>query len=185
MKTRVAYQGRPGAFSELAARHFVTAATPVPCRWFDDVMDKVLQGTAELGVLPIHNSLAGIIAKSCALLAHAPIGVQDEIVLPIAHALLAAPGTELHHVRRVFSHPAALAQCRQFSLRHALETVATNDTAGAVEMLMNERPSQTAAIAGVHAAELYGAAILAEHIEDSVDNRTSFVLFASSARVPT
>lgn len=180
MTVRVAYQGRPGAFSELAVHDFMPAAAALPCRWFDGVMEAVQSGTAELGVLPIHNSLAGVLAESCALLARKSVAVLDELVLPISHALLAAPGTEFRQLRRVLSHPAALAQCQGFFRRHNLKAVMAEDTAGAVETLMNERPAQTAAVAGVHVAELYGATVLAEQIEDSRDNRTTFLLFGTS-----
>jgi prephenate dehydratase len=178
----VAYQGRPGAFSELAARGFVgPAASLLPCRCFSDVVAAVVEGEVMFGALPVCNSLAGVIAETCALIASAPVAVLDEIALPIAHALIAAPDVCFGGLRRVISHPVALSQCAGFFRRHpALRAESTEDTAGSVEAVIAQGLRDTAAIAAAHAADLYGASILAEHIEDSHDNYTTFLLIACS-----
>lgn len=182
MQPRVAYQGRPGAYSELAARQLLKGDfTALPCDSFSAVLDAVLRGHASHGVLPVHNTIAGDIAESRQLLAAASVDLRDEISLRISHALLAPPGTRLMDVRQVYSHPVALTQCSRFFSRHpAMTAVPANDTAGAVEWLMQlKNRDGKAALAGAHTAQYYGAEVLLQNLEDRPDNHTRFVLIAS------
>jgi prephenate dehydratase len=174
-----AYQGAPGAFSEEAARLVAGAdATLLPCRTLEDVFAAVDRGDARRGVVPIENTLAGPVPRCADLLGHHDVHVTAERTLEIVHALIAAPGVTVADVRRVFSHPVALAQCETFFRSHpAMTAVPSFDTAGAVADVLRERRPDAAAIASRRAAALLGGAILADAIQDSAQNFTRFVAF--------
>src|SRR5262249_51337841 len=128
---RIAYQGEPGAFSEAAARLVNAEAQLRPCKSFEDVFEAVDAGPANYGVLPIENSIGGSIHRNFDLLMEHHVPIVGEIEVPVVHHLLALPGRTLEQVRRIYSHPQALAQCDRF-LRtlNAVEMIATYDTAG-------------------------------------------------------
>lgn len=178
---RVAIQGERGAFSEAAARKLVAAAEIVPCRTFDDVFEAVRSGQAAAAVVPIENSLAGSVLRTYELLGGAGLEIAGETLLRISLNLIARPGTKLADVRRILSHPVALAQCQRFlaELPRA-EAIATYDTAGSVKLVMESQEAE-AAIAGAAAAELYGGEILAAGVEDNAENYTRFFLIAPPA----
>ena len=176
----VAVQGMAGCYSHLAA---LTALGEdwalLPCRDLAAVCAAVLRGAAERGVLPLENSLAGPVPGAADLLRASGLAILDETVLRVRHCLIARPGAELAGIRRVASHPVALAQCRRFFARHpGLTPVAAEDTAGSVRRLMERRSLQHAAIASARAAELYGARVLLEGIEDDPANATRFCVIA-------
>lgn len=174
----IAYQGEPGAFSEMAATRLAGPAAPLlPCQRFEDVFMALAVGRAERAVVPYVNSLAGPVGASCSLLAREPVRVLDETVLTISHALIALPGVGWDELRYVSSHPVALKQCRRFLRRHPrLQAVPMEDTAGAVAHIAAYARRDCAAIASERAAQLYGAAVLEKDVQDSRDNRTSFLL---------
>src|SRR5688572_2155779 len=177
-RIRVAYQGEPGAFSETAAERLVgESMTAVPFRSFEEMFDAVRYGTADCCVAPIENSLAGSIHRNYDLLLEAELTVLGETNLRIAHNLIAAPGTERHGLRRVYSHPVALAQCGRFLRAHPeLEPVPVHDTAGAVRLVMERGLDDEAAIASVRAAQIYGGSVIEAGIEDNAQNFTRFFL---------
>lgn len=179
-----AYQGAPGAFSEDAARAFVgDPASLLPCWKFEDVFLAVESGRAAHGVLPIENTLAGSVQASYDLLAERSLTIVGETVRRISHSLLAPRGSHIATLRHVLSHPVALAQCEGFFRRHThLEPVPVYDTAGAVERVVREGRSDQGAIASRRAADLYGADVLAEAIEDHPENYTRFLLITTPAR---
>ncbi|MBV9495865.1 MAG: prephenate dehydratase [Acidobacteria bacterium] len=178
----VAIQGERGAFSEAAARKLVASPAIVPCRTFDGVFAAVRSGEAAAAVVPIENSLAGSVLRTYELLGGAGLEIAREALLRISLNLIARPGTKLGDVRRVLSHPVALAQCQRFlaDLR-GVEAIATYDTAGSVKMVMESAAEGEAAIAGATAAELYGGEILAAGVEDNAQNFTRFYLIAPPA----
>lgn len=177
-----AYQGAPGAFSEDAARALVGAdARLLPCWKFEDVFAAVESGRAAHGVLPIENTLAGSVQASYDLLAERSLAVVGETVRRIRHALLAPHGAKVADLRRVLSHPVALAQCEGFFRRHpSIEAVPVYDTAGAVERVVREGIRDQGAIASRRAAKLYGAEVLEEGVEDHPENYTRFLLVAAA-----
>jgi len=179
-----AYQGAPGAFSEDAARAFVgDQAALLPCWKFEDVFLAVESRRAAHGVLPIENTLAGSVQASYDLLAERSLTIVGETVRRISHALLAPRGSQVATLRQVLSHPVALAQCEGFFRRHThLEPVPVYDTAGAVERVVREGRPEQGAIAGRRAADVYGADVLAEAIEDHPENYTRFLLITTLAR---
>jgi len=176
--TRVAFQGELGAYSEEAVvRLFGEQAIPVPCRENRDVARAIVDGTAEFGVLPLENSLAGTVAASYdAIVGERGVHAIAECTMPIHHCLLAVPGASVETLRVVESHPVALAQCRGFLDRHPqIDARAAYDTAGAARDVAAAGDRTRAAIAGRAAARRYGLEILASDIEDRHDNRTRFV----------
>ncbi|MEA2491265.1 MAG: prephenate dehydratase [Acidobacteriota bacterium] len=178
---RVAYQGERGAFSESAVRRLMGEAATLPLASFEEMFDAVRTGQADCCVTPIENSLAGSIHRNYDLLHESDLTILGETHLRIVHNLLATPGTSIAALRRVYSHPVALAQCGRFLREHpAIEAVPVHDTAGAVRMVMERGDGAEAAIASHHAAAIYGAATLAAGIEDHAQNFTRFFLAAPS-----
>jgi prephenate dehydratase len=177
----VAIQGERGSFSEAAARKLAGAAvTVVPCRTFDDVFASVESGASDAAVVPIENSLAGSVLRTYELLGTAGFQIIAETLLRIEMNLIALPGTRVEEVRRILSHPVALAQCQRFlAACENVEAVATYDTAGSVKLVMEAGDRQQAAIAAAAAAELYGAAIIVSGIEDHSENYTRFLMVTS------
>lgn len=176
----IAFQGELGAYSEEAiVRAFGGAAQARPCREFYEVGEAVSDGTAELGLLPIENTLAGSVIPSYDVLAGGALTVLGEVVIPIHHCVLGLPGATLDGLRRIISHPVALAQCTRFlRSRGGVEAVAVYDTAGAARLVTEKEDPGVAAIAGRAASERYGLAILAEDVEDRHDNQTRFLVVA-------
>jgi prephenate dehydratase len=173
----IAYQGVPGAFSEQAARDFVPGAELLACPRFEDLFDAVSSGRARWGAVPIENTLAGSVHACYDLLARHTVTVSAESVLRISHTLIAPPGAMLEDIRRVLSHPMALLQCEQFFRKNpGIEAVAVQDTAAAAEEVIARGLGDTAAIASLRAAEVYGGMVLAENLEDDPMNFTRFLL---------
>lgn len=175
---RVAFQGELGAYSDEALRLFFgDAARPVPCRDFAIVGERVTAGEVDYGLLPIENSLAGSVVGSYDVLASTALAVVGEIVCPIHHCVLALPGVELAALRRVRSHPVALAQCRRWLAAHPqVEAVTWYDTAGAAQAVAEGGDAAEGAIASRLAAERYGLRVLASGVEDRPDNQTRFLV---------
>jgi prephenate dehydratase len=174
---RIAYQGEPGAYSEAAARQVNAEAELVPCRSFEDVFESVNAGPAGYGVLPIENTIGGSIHRNFDLLLENHLPIVGEIELPVVHHLLALPGTSMEGVRRVYSHPQALAQCDRF-LRTltGVEVIATYDTAGSAKLVAEQKLPDAAAIASARAAEVFGLIALRSSIQDYQHNVTRFLV---------
>lgn len=176
---RVAYQGERGAFSESAAMRLLGETAMLPFASFDEMFAAVREGEADCCVAPLENSLAGSIHRNYDLLLENGLTIRGETNLRIVHHLLGAPGASVGGVRRVYSHPVALAQCGRFLRAHPhIESVPVHDTAGAVRMVMERGQRDEAAIASDRAAGIYGASTLAAAIEDHAQNFTRFVLAA-------
>ncbi|MDQ2673846.1 MAG: prephenate dehydratase [Chloroflexota bacterium] len=184
--TSVAYQGEPGAFGEEAVvGWFGAEAEPVPMATFSAVCTAVESGTADAGVLPLENSLAGTVGDALDALAGGSLRVVGEVMLPIHHQLLGVSGTTLDAIERVSSHWQALAQCERFLSRHAWQVIPAADTAGAARELAASGDPTAAAIASRSAADRYGLEVLAGDIHDSDHNVTRFaVLVGAEANAP-
>jgi prephenate dehydratase len=174
---RIAYQGEPGAFSEAAARQTSPDADPVPCRNFEDVFEAVNRGQADYGILPIENSVGGSIHRNFDLLLEHGLPIVGEVELPVVHHLLALPGTRIEQVKRIYSHPQALAQCDRFlRAQTGVEVIATYDTAGSAKLIADEKMQDAAAIASLRAAEVFGLVALRSSIQDYQHNVTRFII---------
>ena len=181
---KVAYQGEAGAFSESAARRLLGAEiTGVPCHSFEQMFAAVGAGEADCCIAPIENSLAGSIHRNYDLLMDSALTIAGETSMRIVHNLIAPPDVAIDAVRRVYSHPVALAQCARFFTNHPhIEAMPVHDTAGGLRMVMDRRRSDEAAIASVTAAEIYGGRVLLESIEDNAQNFTRFFLLTPADR---
>jgi prephenate dehydratase len=174
---RVAIQGELGSFSHEAAERMIPRCKIVPCPRSVEVFDFVDRGSVSAAVIPIENSLAGTVAEHADLLVARDVFIQGEFRLRIVHNLIVAPGMTLRRVRRVFSHPVALDQCRDFFRKHRhIEAVPFYDTAGSVKHVIGKALPDAAAIAGHHAAREYSGKILQAGIEDDKRNFTRFFL---------
>lgn len=173
----IAYQGEPGAFSEAASRQVSADAELLPCKSFEDVFAAVDSGRAEYGVLPIENSIGGSIHRNFDLLLEHQLPIVGEVEVPVVHHLLALPGVVLGDIRRVYSHPQALAQCDRF-LRtlSGVEITATYDTAGSAKMIADETLRDAAAIASARAGEVFGLVPVRSSIQDYDNNTTRFLV---------
>src|SRR6266545_1585320 len=178
MPEAVAIQGEAGSFSHAAAvQTRGDVIRLVSCPTFVELFRAVEGGAATSGVVPIENTLAGSVHENYDLLSAHALHVVAETELRIRHCLIAAPRTTRPEVRRVASHPVALAQCRRFFRAHPeLVAVPAYDTAGSVRDLMAGNVEADAAIASQLAAELYGAAVLEEGLEDHAENYTRFLV---------
>ena len=173
--TRVAFQGVAGAYSEEAIRQFFGPEVEgVPCKRLEDMFTTVESGDAEYALLAVENAVAGSVTGSYELLMEHDLRVRAEVILRVRHMLLAAPGTKSGDLKRVRSHPQALAQCERYLIRRGLEAVPAFDTAGSARDLAQNPEPETGAIAGALAAELYGLEILDRSIEDLAFNYTRF-----------
>ena len=177
-RSLAAFQGEHGAYGEVAARKLVPKGAYIPCLEFIDVFRGVEDGYFDLGVVPVENSLEGAVTQVNDLLTTTDLKVIGEIKVAVSHCLLATEETDYREIRQVFSHPQALAQCRNFLMRNKLEARPYYDTAGAAKMLARENPKAAAAIASSLCAELYDLEIIKEGIEDGPSNSTRFLLLA-------
>src|SRR6266704_6446887 len=165
---RIAFQGEPGAYSEQALFLLEPHAESQPYREFRDVAEAVVQERADLGLLPIENSLVGSIATNFDLIAESGLAIVGEVVSAVHHCLLGVPGAKRGGLRRVLSHPVALAQGERFlgGLGGEVEVVAFYDTAGAAAEVARRGDRSLGAIAGLLAAGRYGLAVPAERVAD-------------------
>ena len=174
---KIAIQGELGSFSHEAAEAMVPRATVVPCARSREVFERVKRGSVDGAVIPIENSLAGSVAEHFDLLLSSDVHIVREFRLRIVHNLIARPGTKFGDLRRVFSHPVALDQCRDlFAKNVRLRSEPFYDTAGSVKHVMAEGLTDAAGIASRRAAEVYGGKILKAGIEDDKKNFTRFFL---------
>ena len=179
----VAIQGERGAFSHEAAHDVAGPEVEIlACPSFDALFEAAVSGKADRALVPIENSLAGSIHENYDRLWASPLHIVAETQLRIRHCLIAWPGASVASIRRVASHPVALAQCRRFFADHKdVEAVAAYDTAGSVKDLLRDGPATHAAIASRLAASLYGGEILLDGIEDDPQNYTRFLLLSREA----
>jgi prephenate dehydratase len=184
-KLKVAFQGEPGANSDIAAREVYPGCEPMPCPTFEDALAAVQTGKAQLGMIPIENSIAGRVADIHHLLPHAKLHIVGEHFLPIHFNLMAPKGATLKSVKTVESHIHALGQCRRFIRKHGYKSVIAADTAGAARHIGETTDVTRAALAPKLAAKIYGLKVLAENVEDEAHNTTRFVILSREKKHTT
>jgi len=184
LKRRVSFQGELGAFSQVAARQLVGEDfVSVPLPTFQEVFESVASGKCHAAAVPIENTLHGSIHENYDHLLRYELPIRGETFVRIVHNLIAAPGVRFGDIKRIYSHPVALNQCRQFFEAHPhIERIPFYDTAGSVKMLMEQSLNDSAAIASAAAADIYGAKILRKSIEDDRENYTRFFLLERPKR---
>ncbi len=174
----IAFQGVPGANSDLACRQAYPYMKTLAVASFEDVFDTVEQGRAALGMIPIENSQAGRVAEIHALLQRTELSIVGEFFQRIEHQLLAPKGATLETIKTVYSHPQALMQCREHLRGWKFNTQSYSNTATAAEDVSKWNDPSKAAIASALAGELYGLQTIESNIEDAPDNTTVFVAIA-------
>ena len=179
-KPRVAFQGERGAFSEEAAiKLFGEEIELVPQQTFAALFESLQTGAADYLVAPVENSIAGIVHPSVSRIRASSLVILNELELQIDQHLIGCPGTAFDTIDTVQSHPMALAQCTRFFERHPrIKAIVADDTAGSVADVVKQNDPKLAAIAGRHAAEIYGGEIILESIQDHPKNHTRFVLLS-------
>ena len=177
-KPRIAFQGEPGANSHLACQDFFPSHEVLPCATFEDAFAAITSGTAQLGMIPIENSLAGRVADIHHLMPESGLYITGEHFLRIRHQLMAPKGATLEGLDSVLSHTMALGQCRDVIRELKLNPVIWSDTAAAARHIAELNDPTQAAIASSLAAEIYGLHILKADIEDAWHNTTRFVVLS-------
>jgi len=177
-KLKIAFQGEPGANSHIAIVEAYPDAEPLPCATFEDALSAISSGEADLGMIPIENSVAGRVADIHHLLPASGLYIVGEWFLPVHHQLMAPRGARLSDIKRVESHVHALGQCRRIIRERGIKPIVSGDTAGAARDIAERGDKTTAAIASRLAADIYGLDILIEDIEDEAHNTTRFVVLA-------
>lgn len=174
---RVAYQGGPASFSELALRGLFRSATdPVGLPSLQAVASALEARQVDYALVPVENTITGPVPGAGNLIGRSGFRPLAEIVTPVRQCLLAPPGARLAGLVRVFSHPVALDQCRRFLRAHGLEGVAVDDTAGAAGFVSEVGSLRIAALASSAAGRRFGLGLIRAGVEDRQGNRTRFVL---------
>jgi prephenate dehydratase len=180
----IAFQGFPGAYSDLACRTVFPDMQTLPCATFEDAFAAVRDGRARLGMIPVENSVAGRVADIHHLLPDGGLHIIGEHFQRVNHHLLAPPGATLDTIRTVRSHIQALSQCRKLTRSIGLREIVHADTAGAAAEVAERGDVTEAAIASELAARIYGLVSLKQGIEDAEHNTTRFLIMAREAVQP-
>jgi prephenate dehydratase len=184
MSGTIAFQGMPGAYSDLACRVAYPGMTTLPCPSFEAAMEAVRDGRADLAMLPCENSLAGRVPDIHYLLPESGLFVVGEAFHRVEHCLLAPKGATIAGLKRAHSHPVALDQVRGIIRELGLTPVVQADTAGAAQMVAEWNNPAEAAIASELAAAIYGLEILRANVEDAAHNTTRFYVMARKPSLP-
>ena len=177
---RVAFQGEPGAYANLAAREALPRAMAIPKPTFEDAIQAVRDGSADLAIIPVENSLHGRIADIHHLLPDAGLFIVGEHFHRVRHQLLGVKGAKLAGVKTVFSQAPALGQCRKLIREMKLTSHNWHDTAGSARHVAELNDPTASAIASSLAAEIYGLEVLKADVEDESHNMTRFLIMASA-----
>ena len=184
-KLTIGFQGEHGAYSEEAIyKQFGKEVKTVPTVSIHEVFNLTEAGAVDLGVVPVENSVEGSINETYDMLLSSNLTVVGEVVLRVVHCLIALRTAKLGGIKVVYSHPQALAQCRNFVTSLGIEPIVTYDTAGSVKMIKGKRLEGAAAIAGERAARIYGLKVLKKGIEDYLTNSTRFLIVAREGGEP-
>ena len=182
---KVAYQGIEGAYSEAALyRHFGKNVEAIGYDDFEDVFDSVKKGKVDYAVLPFENTIAGSVVRNYDLLIKDDVFVIGEVFLKISHNLLSNKGSSLKDIKKAYSHPHALEQCREFLQKHKIKPIPEYDTAGAAKLVKSRGKKEEAAIASELCAEIYNLSLLKKGIEANKSNTTKFFVIAKTQNAP-
>ncbi len=177
-KGRIAFQGEPGAYSHEACRQARPQMEALPCRTFEDAIEAVRKGEADLAMLPVENSTYGRVADIHSLLPGSGLNIIDEAFVRVHINLLGLPGTKIADIRQAMSHTVLLGQCREFLKEHGLKALTGADTAGSAKIVAERGDRSMGALASELAGEIYGLDVLARQIEDQSNNTTRFLVMS-------
>lgn len=178
MTGRIAFQGEPGAYSHQACREARPNYEAVPCATFEDVIEMVRKGDADLAMLPVENSTYGRVADIHRLLPASGLHIVEEAFVRVHINLLGVRGSKTADVESALSHTVLLGQCRDFLRGNGIRAVIGADTAGSADHISQIGDPAQAALASELAGEIYGLDVLARHIEDHDNNTTRFLIMA-------
>ena len=178
MSGKIAFQGELGAYSHQACRQARPEMEVLPCRTFEDAIEAVKSGEAELAMLPVENSTYGRVADIHSLLPGSGLHIIDEVFVRVHIALLAVPGAQLSQIETAMSHTVLLGQCRDYLKAHNLRALTGADTAGSAKIVAEKGDPKLAALASSLAGEIYGLKVIADKIEDQSNNTTRFLLMS-------
>ncbi|HEX4113350.1 MAG TPA: prephenate dehydratase, partial [Stellaceae bacterium] len=180
----IAFQGAPGAYSDLACRQVFPRMTTLPCAGFEDAIAAVRRSRARLVMLPIENSVAGRVADIHHLMPGSKLHIIGEHFQRVEHHLLAPRGATLGSLKTVHSHVHALGQCRDLIRKLGIKAVVAGDTAGSAAEVAARGDKSEAAIASELAGKIYGLVSLKKNIEDAEHNTTRFLIMAREPKWP-
>ncbi len=183
MTGKIAFQGELGAYSHQACRETRPEMDVLPCRTFEDVIDAVRQGDADLAMLPVENTTYGRVADIHRLLPDSGLHIVDEAFVRVYINLLGVPGASLSDIKAAHSHVVLLPQCAKFLRSHGIEGRISPDNARAAREVAEAGDPAHAALASELAAEVYGLDVVARHIEDADHNTTRFLVMAREAQM--
>ncbi|WP_319824927.1 prephenate dehydratase [Thalassovita sp.] len=178
MTNRIAFQGEPGAYSHQACRQARPDMEALPCRTFEDAIEAVNSGAADMAMLPVENTTYGRVADIHRLLPHSGLHIVDEAFVRVHINLLTVPGAQLDDIKEAYSHLVLLPQCAGFLKKHGIKGRISSDNARAAREVAERGDKHVAALASELAGEIYGLDVLARHIEDHGNNTTRFLLMS-------
>ena len=186
---KVAFQGERGAYSEVALRNYFSEdVEAIGFELSEEVTDALLNKEVAMAILPVENSIVGNVNVNLDLIHKHPLFAIGEVYQPIHHHLLVVPGTKLSDIEHVYSHPIALAQCRDYLNQHGMKPIADYDTAGSCKLLKereSQKPLRTeAAIGSFLCAKTYGLEILSDKIQHTQNNITRFLVLVREEEIP-
>jgi prephenate dehydratase len=179
---KIAFQGELGAYSHQACNQFEPNMEAFPCKTFEDAIEEVRSGRADLAMLPVENSTYGRVPDMHRLLPESGLNIVGEEFVRVKINLLAIPGTKLENIKIAKSHAVLLGQCQNFLRKHDLEAVSWGDTAGAAMHISQLQDPAVAALGTSLAGEIYGLEILKSEIEDNKHNATRFVIMSKEQK---
>ncbi len=178
MTNRIAFQGALGAYSHEACALARPDMEPLPCATFEEVIDAVREGRADLAMLPVENSTYGRVADIHRLLPESGLHIIDEVFVRVRIALMGLPGSKLSDIKKVRAHLVLIPQAKTFLKNNGIESEAAADSAGAAEELAQNRTAGEGVLASEIAARIHGLDVLAQNIEDNAHNTTRFLLMS-------
>jgi len=181
---KISFQGAPGAYSDAACRAVFPGIETVPCASFDEAFAALAEGSTDLAMIPVDNTIAGRVADVHRLMPKHEIFIIGEHFEPIHHHLLAPKGAKLADLKYVHSHVHALPQCSKLIKRLKLQSLVHADTAGAARDIAAKNDKEHAAIASKLSAEIYGLDIMESNIEDEDHNTTRFLVLSREQKIP-
>jgi prephenate dehydratase len=181
-KNTIAFQGEPGANSHLAISEAYPRADALPCATFEDAFAAVRSGRAQLGMIPVENSVAGRVADIHHLMPTSKLHIVAEHFMPVHHQLLGVKGSRLKALKTVESHVHALGQCRNVIRKLGIKAIVAADTAGSAREVSESGDPTRASIATKLAAKIYGLRVLQTNIEDEKHNTTRFIVLSRDAK---
>lgn len=180
---KISFQGAHGAYSDIACRTMYPDLETIPCVTFAQAFQKVIDGDADLAMIPVDNTLAGRVADVHHLIPTSGLYIIGEHIQPIHHNLLGLKGSNIEDIKVIHSHIHAIPQCKKLVKELGAQTNVQADTAGSARNIVELNDPTQAAIASSLAADIYDLETLKENIEDETHNTTRFLVFSKTPKV--